>query len=175
MKSLPDYLRTGLDLVFVGINPGRKSAATGHHYAGPGNHFWPLLYECGLVTEQIGYEQDARVFEWEIGLTNMVARSSPSVGDLSIEELRHGARILRRKLLRYAPRVVCFNGKGIYEVFAGHPCEFGRQEERIGASIAYVMPSTSARTASYQRADKLRFFVDLKRLVGDTKVQAAAS
>jgi TDG/mug DNA glycosylase family protein len=165
MRTLPDYLRPGLDLVFVGINPGTRSAAEGHHYAGHGNHFWPLLHESGLTPEPLTYEADARVLEWNIGLTNMVARSTPSIGDLSLEELRTGAKILRAKLLRYAPRVVCFNGKRIYEVFAGRDCEFGLQPETLGAARLFVMPSTSARTASYQRADKLRYFRELARLV----------
>lgn len=162
---LPDYLRPGLDLVFVGINPGIKSAETGHHYAGPGNSFWPLLYESGLVSERLTYEQDARVLEWGIGLTNMVHRASRSVSDLSRDELRAGAVHLRRKLEACAPRVVCFNGKAIYDVFAGHAVRFGRQVERVGEALVYVMPSTSARTAAYQRADKLRFFEELRALV----------
>ncbi|MEX2245567.1 MAG: mismatch-specific DNA-glycosylase [Dehalococcoidia bacterium] len=175
MAALPDYLRPNLRLVFTGINPGTKSAATGHHYAGPGNHFWPLLYESGLVPEPLAYEQDARVLEWSIGLTNMVGRESRSISDLSLDELRDGARILRRKLLRYAPRVVCFNGKRIYEVFDGHSCRFGLQDERIGAALVYVMPSTSARTASHQRADKLRYFRELKRLVDGAAEEATAA
>jgi mismatch-specific thymine-DNA glycosylase len=175
VSTLPDHLRPDLDLVFVGINPGTKSAATGHHYAGPGNHFWPLLHESGLVSEPLTFEQDGRVLEWRIGLTNMVARSSPSISDLSLDELRAGARTLQRKLLRYAPRIVCFNGKRIYEVFAGHACGFGPQPERIGASLVYVMPSTSARTASYQRADKLTFFVELRKLLRARRREAVAS
>jgi TDG/mug DNA glycosylase family protein len=165
-QTLPDYLRPGLELVFVGINPGTRSAATGHHYAGPGNHFWPLLHASGLVSEPLTYEQDARVLEWNIGLTNMVDRASPSITDLSPAELREGAAVLRRKLDLYEPRFACFNGKRIYEVFAGRPCSFGLQVERIGATRIFVMPSTSARTASYQRADKLRFSEELARCVG---------
>jgi len=176
VKRLPDYLGDGLDLVFVGINPGTKSAATGHHYAGPGNHFWPLLFESGLVSEPLTYEQDARVLEWGIGLTNMVARPSPSLADLSLDELRAGARLLRRKLLAARPRIVCFNGKRIYEVFAGHRCDFGLQQERIGEASVYVMPSTSARTASHQRADKLPYFFELRQVVrGASHAKAAAS
>ena len=170
-KPLPDYLRPGLDLVVVGINPSMKSAAAGHHYAGSGNHFWPLLHACGLVDEPLTHAQDARVLEWNIGLTNMVDRASPSVRDLSPDELRAGAAVLRRKLLRCAPRVVCFNGKRIYEVFAGRPCVFGVQPERIGASAVFVMPSTSARTAAYQRADKLRFFRALRATVNAARRQ----
>jgi TDG/mug DNA glycosylase family protein len=165
VSPLPDYLRDGLDLVFVGINPGLRSEATGHHYAGPGNHFWPLLFESGLVSEPLTYEQDARVLEWNIGLTNMVARASRSITDLTPAEMRTGAAALRDKLTRFKPRVVCFNGKKIYEVFAGHPASFGIQPDTVDATRIFVMPSTSARTASYQRADKLKFFLQLRRIV----------
>jgi TDG/mug DNA glycosylase family protein len=174
-KAIPDYLRDGLDLVIVGINPGTKSAAAGRHYAGPGNHFWPLLYESGLVTEPLTHHQDARVLEWGIGLTNMVDRASPSISDLSLDELREGAVALRAKLLKYRPRIVCFNGKRIYEVFAGHACALGRQPERIGDAMVYVMPSTSARAAAYQRADKLAYFAELRRIRDGLKQKAAAS
>jgi TDG/mug DNA glycosylase family protein len=174
-KPLPDYLRRGLDLIVVGINPGTKSAATGHHYAGPGNYFWPLLDASGLVGEPLTYEQDARVLEYGIGLTNMVDRASPSISDLSLEELRSGAVTLRANLLRYAPRVVCFNGKRIYEVFAGHPCSFGLQQERIGTAAIFVMPSTSARTAAYQRDAKLGYFRELAALVASRRAEKVAS
>lgn len=175
MRTLRDYLQPGLDVIFVGINPGTKSAATGHHYAGPGNHFWPLLYEAGFVSEPLTHEQDARVLEWNIGLTNMVRRASPSISDLSLDELRAGARALRHRLVKFAPRVVSFNSKRIYEVFAGGPVRFGLQEARIGESLVFVMPSTSARTAAYQRADKLRYFLELRRVVVDAVSVGAAS
>lgn len=165
MPTLPDYLRPGLELVFVGINPGLRSAAAGHHYAGPGNQFWPLLFESGLVGEPLTFADDARVLEWGIGLTNMVDRPSRSISDLSLDELRRGAAVVRAKLLRLAPRVVCFNGKAIYEVFRGARCDFGEQPGTLGESRLYVMPSTSARTAAYQRPAKLRYFIELRELV----------
>lgn len=174
MKTLPDYLRPGLDLVIVGINPGMRSAAAGHHYAGPGNHFWPLLSESGLVGERLTSDDDARVLEWGIGLTNMAPRATRGVADLTLAELRAGARTLRAKLLRYAPRVVCFNGKRIFEVYAGHTCEFGVQPERIGDAVVFVMPSTSPRGATYQRADKAKFFRALRRVVEEQR-RAVAS
>lgn len=175
MPPLPDYLRPDLDLVFVGINPGAKSAATGHHYAGPGNHFWPLLHEAAFVSERLTHEDDARVLEWNIGLTNMVDRASPSISDLSLDELRAGAARLRVKLLKYRPRAVCFNGKRIYEIFAGHPAALGAQPETLDGALLYVMPSTSARTASYQRADKLKFFRELRDLVVVAHPESVAS
>jgi len=174
-RTLPDYLSPGLDVVFVGINPGLRSAATGHHYAGPGNHFWPLLYETGFVSEPLTYADDARVLDWRIGLTNIVDRPSASISDLSLEELRAGAVRLRRKLQRFAPRFACFNGKRIYEVFAGHSCDVGLQPEAMDPTRLFVMPSTSARTASYQRADKQRFFAQLHALVhGSGRTEMAA-
>lgn len=165
---LPDYLATDLDLVFVGINPGRRSAAAGRHYAGPGNHFWPLLYESGLVPEPLTYEDDWRTPEFGIGLTNLVARASPTMDDLSLEEMREGAARLREKILRFQPRFVCFNGKRIFEVFAGRRCRLGPQPEQVGRSRLFVMPSTSPRTASYQREDKLAYFRQLRDLLRAT-------
>jgi len=165
LRSLPDYLRPALDVVFVGINPGLASARHGHHYAGPGNHFWPLLYEAGFVPEPLTYEDDRLAPEFGVGLTNLVDRPSRGSDDLSRQELEAGAVRLRERLRRYRPRVVCFNGKLIYEAFAGRRCRFGLQPERWEGMLQFVMPSTSPRTASYQRADKLRFFRELKRIV----------
>ncbi len=175
MSVLRDVLQPGLELVFVGINPGVRSAAVGHHYAGTGNHFWPLLFASGLVGEPLTYEQDARVSEWGIGLTNMVARPSPGLSDLTPVELRSGARALRRRLLRYRPRLICFNGKRIYEIFAGRACALGVQPERIGGALVYVMPSTSARGATYQKAAKLAFFRELRALRDRLRREAVAS
>jgi TDG/mug DNA glycosylase family protein len=171
LRTLRDCLRPGLDLVFVGINPGIHSATRGHHYAGPGNHFWPLLYEAGFVPEPLTCDDDGRLPDYGIGLTNLVQRPSRGLHELSRAEMEAGAARLRDKLRRYRPRVVCFNGKAIFEVFAGHRCELGLQPDRAPAgagdegALVYVMPSTSPRGASYQRADKLRFFRELKRIV----------
>ena len=175
MPPLTDYLRANLDLVIVGINPGTRSWAAGRHYAGPGNHFWPLLHESGLVSEPLTHVDDARVLEWNIGLTNMVDRASPSITDLSLAELRAGAAALRKKLLRFAPRVVAFNGKRIWEVYIGRQAPLGLQDERIGDAQVYVIPSTSGRAAAYQRADKLRYFVELRELVRASAPAKAAS
>ena len=173
-KPLPDYLRPGLDVIFVGINPGMRSSAAGHHYAGPGNHFWPLLYEAGLVSEPLTYRDDARVLGWNIGLTNMVERASRGVADLSREEMRAGAIALRRKLERFRPLVIVFNGKAIYDVFAGRKTELGVQDDRVAGAAVYVMPSTSPRGATYQRADKLAHFRAVKRLVEQESRRAAS-
>lgn len=166
-QDVPDALRPGLDLVIVGINPGIRSGAAGHAYAHRGNQFWPLLYESGLVTEPLTAAEDQRVVEWGIGLTNLCDRTTRSQAELTPEELRAGAEELRRKLLHYRPRVVCFNGIGIYEAFSGRRgVRPGLQEERLdGGILVFVMPSTSGRTAAYPRSAKLAFFRQLKDVV----------
>jgi thymine-DNA glycosylase len=160
-----DYLRPGLDLVFVGINPGMASEKAGRHYAGPGNHFWPLLHESGIVPEPLTYLEDEKVLDYNIGMTNMVVRASRGLHELTLDELKQGAVALRQKLQRYRPKVVCFNGKRIFEIYAGHPASMGEQPHEPGEPIYFVMPSTSPRGASYQKADKLVFFKQLKELL----------
>jgi TDG/mug DNA glycosylase family protein len=164
-----DHLRRGLDLVIVGINPGLASAAARSPYAGPTNHFWPLLHESGIVPEPLTYRDSKRTLEYGVGLTNLVDRESRSVDDLSRDELRAGAEALATKLRRVRPRVVAFNGKGIAEVFLGHRVSLGVQPDRWEGMTVFVMPSTSARTASYQRPAKLAFFRELKRLVAEER------
>ena len=165
-QDVPDYLCEDLKLVIVGINPGNRSGETGHHYAWPGNHFWPLLYESGLLPERLTFAEDHRVLDYGIGLTNLVDRTSRSASDLSRDEMRAGTESLRAKLLACRPLVVCFNGKGIYEVFSGRKNrQLGRQPEMLAGSLLFVTPSSSARTAAYQRDAKLRYYRELKALV----------
>jgi len=165
-QDVPDHLRPGLDLVIVGINPGVRSGATGHHYAWPGNHFWPVLYEAGLIPEPLTFAEDHRVLEYGIGLTNLVDRTSRQASDLTVAELQAGARSLRPKLLAIRPAVVCFNGKGIYEAFALRKnVAMGLQPETLEGIRLFVVPSSSARTAAYQRPAKVAYFRDLKALI----------
>ena len=166
-QDVPDYLQPGLKLVIIGINPGNRSGATGHHYAWPGNHFWPLMYDSGLLPEPLTYAQDHRVLEYGIGLTNLCDRTSRQASDLTRAELRAGAESLRAKLNDYNPLVACFNGKGIYEVFSGRKnVPLGLQEEALASGTrCFVVPSSSARTAAYQRDAKLRYYRDLKALL----------
>ncbi|ETX07645.1 mismatch-specific DNA-glycosylase [Candidatus Entotheonella palauensis] len=166
MQSLPDYLQPNLNLVFVGFNPGTRSARIGHYYAGPGNLFWPLLYETGLIPAPLTYRDDARLVEHGIGLTDLVKRSTPSSADLSTTEARAGAVVLERKLLQYSPVVVCFNGKGVYGWYRGlRQVALGVQDDTIGRSRVFVVPSTSARNGRISRAEKAERFRTLARFV----------
>ncbi len=166
MQSLPDYLEPNLNLVFVGFNPGTRSAQLGHYYAGPGNVFWPLLYETGLISDPLTYRDDARLIAYGIGLTDLVKRSTPSSADLSTAEARAGVRVLERKLLQYTPAVVCFNGKGVYGWYRGQRhVTHGVQDDAIGTSRVFVAPSTSARNGRISRAEKAEIFRALARFV----------
>lgn len=103
----------------VGINPGLFAAYKGHHYAGPGNHFWKCLYMSGLIPEQMVAEDDFKLLPMGIGFTNMVERSTKGSADLTRKEIKDGAKVLLEKLQKFQPKVVVFNGKLIYEVFSG--------------------------------------------------------
>lgn len=171
-QDVPDYLRPGLDLIIVGINPGLRSGAARHHYAFGGNHFWSLMYESGLIPEPLTFEEDHRVLNYGIGLTNLVHRTSRSAGDLTRAELAIGAKDLSVRLLALEPRIVCFNGMGIYAAFSGQKkASLGLQEERFHGIKLFVTPSSSSRTAAYQRDVKLRCYQELKALVDESRIR----
>ncbi|KAG1706618.1 G/T mismatch-specific thymine DNA glycosylase [Nymphon striatum] len=168
LRKLPDHLAPNLDIVIIGINPGLFAAYKGHHYAGPGNHFWKCLYLSGLIPQQLTAADDHRLLEFGIGFTNIVARASRGSADLTKSEIKEGAEILMKKLIKYRPNVAVFNGKGIYEIFCGKKdfC-FGWQPEPLEGSstTVFVMPSSSARCAQLPRAaDKVPFYKALKKV-----------
>src|SRR5688500_17966139 len=111
---LEDRIKPGLDLLFVGINPGVQSALTGHHFAGFSNRFWKLLFESGLVPDPFSHRDDDRFPEFGYGVTNLVARPSPGIGDLKPEEYLQGWRVLEQKIRRFRPRIVAFVGVTLY-------------------------------------------------------------
>jgi double-stranded uracil-DNA glycosylase len=163
--DLPDYLRPGLDVIFVGFNPGDRSSRIGHYYAGRGNQFWNFLYESGLVPSRLTPEEDWRVLDFGIGLTDVVKRWSRSSSDLAADDYRCGSRFLAEKLERMAPRIVAFHGKGAYERFAGRPARLGPVRQRIARAKVFVLPSTSGRNGSLTRSGKLEYFKRLARWV----------
>lgn len=166
-RGLPDYLRQGLDIVFVGINPGLAAAYTGKYYTGPGNHFWKCLYLAGFTETQFDAPDDYKLLDMDMGFTNMVARTTRGSGDLSKSELAEGGLILNEKLKIYNPKIVVFNGKCSFEVYSKQKkFLFGKQDLTVeGADTKiWVMPSSSARCAQLPRAvDKVPFFQALRR------------
>ena len=170
-RRLPDRLAPNLDILIVGFNPGLLAAYEGHHYVGP-NHFWKCIELSGLVPrltdKPLNAYDDDKLLEYGIGFTTIVARPTKGSADLSRKEIREGVEVLTDKIKKFRPKIVVFNGKGIYEVFSGKKeFNFGKQPEKVGGTdtVVWVMPSSSARCAQLPRAvDKAPYYVALKKL-----------
>jgi TDG/mug DNA glycosylase family protein len=160
-KTLPDYLRQGLDLVFVGLNPGLYSAQVGHYFAYRHNRFWPALSASGLVPEIVGPEDDSRLLEWGIGLTDIVKRPTSGIHELSPMEFRRGAKALQEKIEHYQPLVVCFVGLTGYEVCCGKQGKGSKKSDHFGGAPVFVIPSTSPRNARYSLEEIIAAMRDL--------------
>ena len=154
-------------MLLVGINPGIRSSQLGHHFAGPSNRFWKLLYESRLVPEPIGYADDHRLPEWGFGMTNLIPRATPGIDTLRREEYVAGAKTLRRKIRRLKPEVVAFIGVTLFRaVFGrrpGQPVALGLQAERLEGARVFVLPNPSGRNANFTYGEMLDAFVKLRR------------
>ena len=178
-SRLQDHILPGLRVLFVGINPGVRSAITGHHFAGYSNRFWKLLSDSGLVPQALTYEDDVRLPVWNLGITNLIARPSPGIDDLRHAEYIEGWKVLDRKIRRCRPKVVAFLGVTLYRAirpqFDAMPhtrtphSVVGPQPERIHGARAFVLPNPSGRNANYTYADMLKAFVQLRQLAGPSQ------
>jgi len=158
-KSIPDVIASRLDVLFCGINPGLYSAATGCHFARPGNRFWPALFASGLTPRRLQPWERNELLACKIGVTNLVRRATVSADELSVDELRAGARRLARKVARWRPRAVAVVGIGAYRAaFARPRAAIGRQPEGMSGAIVWVLPNTSGLNANHQAADFAREF-----------------
>ncbi len=157
--SIPDVVAAGLDVLFCGINPGLYSAATGCHFARPGNRFWTALHAAGFTRRRLQpWERDELLLSG-CGVTNLVKRATVAADELSGAELRAGARRLARKVARLRPRFVAVVGIGAYRVAFDRPrATIGRQPERLGKSIVWVLPNTSGLNANHRPADFAKAF-----------------
>lgn len=170
MQGLPEYLAAELKIIFVGYNPGEKSAVLQHHYAGHGNQFWRLLYESGLTDRLFQPYEDSRLLNEGYGLTNLVARPSKSSTDLSNAEMRAGAVLLRQKIVRYHPMLVCFLGKDVYRYYAGlkasTPVAYGLVNAKSVSCgiLEFVAPNPSGRS-TIPYGTKLAIFQQLQEIV----------
>ena len=161
---LKDRIAPGARVLFVGINPGVRSALSGHHFAGPSNAFWKILHDSGLVPEPVTHVDDDRLPEWGYGITNIVARPTPGVNDLTIAELRAGRASLERKVRRYAPKVVALVGITVYRaLFPGNrKVAPGPAAEMLAGVPVWVLPNPSGRNAHYTYAQMVRAFRALR-------------
>ena len=171
-RTLPDYLRKNLDIVFVGLNPGLYSAEVGHYFANKVNRFWEALSASGLVPDPVGPEDDARLMSWGIGLTDIVKRPTRGIHEVSQAEFRRGAKALREKIVHYAPRIVCFNGLTGYRICCGKDAGLGDREHRFGGAHVFAAPSTSPRNARYSLSDIVAALRDLKEFKESLQAKA---
>ena len=170
MPRLRDVLPEHPRLLLVGINPGLRSGAVGHHFAGRGNPFWRLIAAAGLVPVLLAPEEDQRLAAYGIALTNLCARTTRTAAELTPAERARGARILARKIRRLRPAVVAFLGLGLYQDFFGHPASGGPgpKPETIAGAAVFVLPNPSGLNASFPGfAHKLRWFEALRSFVSD--------
>lgn len=149
--TMPDVIAPGVRTLFCGINPGLYSAAVGHHFARPGNRFWPALAAAGLTPRVLSPAEDGLLPHWGYGVTNIVARATASAAELSAAELRTGAQELIDKVRRYQPRVLALLGVSAYRIAFAHPrATFGCQLEQLGDTVIWVLPNPSGLNAHYQ-------------------------
>jgi double-stranded uracil-DNA glycosylase len=165
-KTVPDVIAPGLRILFCGINPGLYTAAVGHHFARPGNRFWPALYAAGFTGHVLSPFDERELLKSGYGITNVVMRASAAADELSREELREGGKRLAAKVRRYRPRALAILGLGAYRVAWEQPkAIIGRQEETIGETIIWVLPNPSGLNAHYQAKELGRLFLELKSAV----------
>jgi TDG/mug DNA glycosylase family protein len=161
LPPLRDRIRPGVRVLFVGINPGIRSALTGHHFAGFSNRFWKLLYDSRLVPEPISYEDDDRLPEWGYGITNIVPRPTPGIDTLERHEYVAGRQTLRRKILRHRPAVVALVGVTVFRALFPErkdSVQLGLQSELIGTSRVFVLPNPSGRNANFSYSEMVDAF-----------------
>lgn len=168
---LRDCITPGVRVLFVGINPGVRSAETGHHFAGYSNRFWKLLFESGLVSDRITYEQDRRLTEFGYGITNLIARPTPGIDTLLPAEYVAGWKVLERKIKKFRPEVVALVGVTVWRAVVPllrvdeetratlrkSPCP-GRQPVTVHGTRIHVLPNPSGRNANFSYGEMLEAF-----------------
>jgi G:T/U-mismatch repair DNA glycosylase len=148
--TIPDVLAPDLDVLFCGINPGLYSAATGHHFARPGNRFWPALHRSGFVPRQLRPAEQEVLLEYRLGITNVVARGTARADELTPAEFVAGGRILADKVRRYRPRWLAVLGVTAYRTAFGYrDARVGRQDFAIDGTHVWVLPNPSGLNAHY--------------------------
>lgn len=169
---LPDILAPGLDVVFVGAAPSYYAADSGHYYAGPRNRFWLLLYQAGFTPRQLDAVEDGTVTAYGIGLTGLMKRVASSDNTVLPAPTEEQRSQLRDRLLRFAPRFICYNGKDVYRICTGQPdCAWGIQHDMLGPAAQYVVHSTSGRADGWG-ADRLYLFRELHGLIQASRCEA---
>ena len=161
-KPLPDVVAPGLDVLFCGINPSLLSAERGHHFARPGNRFWPALHRAGLTPRLLTPDEDGELLGFGLGVTNLVDRPTRAAAELTAGELRAGARALADLVARYRPRVLAVLGITAWRVAFDRPrAVLGLQPERVGGATTWAVPNPSGLNAHHQLPDLARIYGQL--------------
>jgi len=162
-KTVRDVIAPRLRVLFCGINPGLYTAAVGHHFARPGNRFWPALFAAGFTDHLVSPFAERELLENGYGITNVVMRATATADQLTREELRAGGKQLAGKVRRYKPAFLAVLGLGAYRAaWERAKAAIGRQEETIGETVIWVLPNPSGLNAHYQAQQLARLFGDLK-------------
>jgi len=173
-RSIPDVIAPDLRVLFCGINPGLYTAAIGHHFGRPGNRFWPALHAAGFTDRLLTPYEEQELLVRGYGITNVVNRATATAAELSAAELVAGGQRLLTTARRYRPRCIAVLGVTAYRAAFGRPkAGFGRQDERIGEALVWVLPNPSGLNAHYTPADLARVFGEFRQAIdlvaSDTK------
>jgi len=164
-KTVRDVIAAGLQVLFCGINPGLYSGATGHHFARPGNRFWPTLYQSGFTPRLLTPAEERELLSLGYGITNLVPRATATADELAPEELLAGRKRLESKVKRYQPRVVAVLGIGAYKTaFQERTAILGLQTKLLTNTAVWVLPNPSGLNAHYQLADLVQHFWMLREV-----------
>jgi double-stranded uracil-DNA glycosylase len=165
-KTVPDVLAPGLAVLFCGINPGLYSGATGHHFARPGNRFWPALHRSGFTDRLLQPSEERELLKFGCGITNLVARTTATAAELTTAELISGRRRLLSKIERYEPRSVAVLGISAYRLAFDEPkAGLGRQSGSLAGVPVWVLPNPSGLNAHHQLNDLTRRFDELRAAI----------
>ncbi|HVV13974.1 G/U mismatch-specific DNA glycosylase [Amycolatopsis sp.] len=161
---IPDVLAPGLRVLFCGINPGLYSAATGHHFARPGNRFWPALHNSGFTPRQLHPSEQAALLDYGVGITNIAARATARADELTAEELRAGGEELVAKVREFRPRCLAIVGITAYRIaFRSPKATIGRQPVSIGETAVWVLPNPSGLNAHWTPTTLAAEFAKLRQ------------
>jgi TDG/mug DNA glycosylase family protein len=162
-KSIRDVIAPDLRVLFVGINPSLYSGAVGHHFARPGNRFWPALHGAGFTDRRLAPSEERLLLDRGYGITNLVNRATARAAELTESDLAIGVRQLRKKVRRFRPRSVAFLGISVYQaVVERGSSSIGRQTGDFGGAQVWVLPNPSGLNAHYQLEEFVRLFRDLR-------------
>jgi len=165
-KTVPDVIVPGLQVLFCGINPWLYTAAVGHHFARPGNRFWPALHASGFTERLLSPFEERELWELGLGITNVVSRATAAASQLTPADFIKGGRLLRNKVHRFQPRLVAVLGVGAYRLaFARPKAVVGQQNEVIHGARVWVLPNPSGLNANYQMSELIRLFRALRQAV----------